>query len=187
MNIKPSFLNGALIGLFISFIGAIGFYGLALIMPFMVSAYLMIGILGITYHCYLSSTQQSNKGLVSSIVILVLITMVSWLFAWSLLTVVSLNCFLIWMFRIHYFHKSAIGAIGDLAILIGSTFLSAYTFAHTDSLFLSIWVFFLCQALFVLIPESIVKNSSPHHHVESKFSVAKRNAQSALNQLNQAI
>lgn len=187
MNIKPSFINGALAGFFISFIGAIGFYGLALIMPFMVSAYLVIGIVGISYHCYLSSTQQSNKGLVSSITVLVLITMVSWLFAWSLLTVIILNCFLIWIIRSHNFYKSAISSICDLGILIASTVLAAYTFLHTDSLFLSIWVFFLCQALFVFIPTSVNSNSTQSHKRESKFFAAQRNAQNALSQLNKAI
>ena len=72
--------------------------------------------------------------------------------------------------------------------LNGSSLLIAFAVAsHTDSLFLTLWCFFLMQALFVLIPKSIANpkaSSSSTPNNEDDFQHSFQAAQAAIQQLS---
>jgi len=94
---------------------------------------------------------------------------------------------IVWLVRSLYFYSSLVSALADLA-LNGSSLLIAFAVAsHTDSLFLTLWCFFLMQALFVLIPKSIANpkaSSSSTPNNEDDFQHSFQAAQAAIQQLS---
>lgn len=88
----------------------------------------------------------------------------------------------IWLLRSLFNYNRMLPALAD-AGLTGLALISAVVAAgHSHSLFLSLWCFFLVQALHGFLPKSIAK---PHRDRSSDpFDAAARQAEAALRQLS---
>ena len=88
---------------------------------------------------------------------------------------------LIWLLRCLYAHDSLRGALLDAGLNGLALAAAIATAAHTRSLFLSLWCFFLLQALYVLIPGTATRPGTADDR--DPFEHAARTAESALRRL----
>ena len=91
----------------------------------------------------------------------------------------------VWLVRSLYFHSSFAPALIDLGLSFLSITASAWAMSRSGSLFLSIWTFFLVQALYVLIPQVLgakARQVQPGPQ-NQEFRCAERQADAALRQL----
>jgi hypothetical protein len=90
---------------------------------------------------------------------------------------------LIWLVRSLYFHGSIVTALYDLGL--GALALAAAIWAakNSNSLFLTIWCFFLVHALFVVVPSGTPKSATADDGDNQSFQRARRSADAALRRL----
>jgi hypothetical protein len=92
---------------------------------------------------------------------------------------------LLWLLRSLYFHTGVLQAGMDLGLHVLAFASAVWAAAQTNSVFLSVWCFFLVQALFVCIP-GVRRESENQPSIipESRFDRAHRDAQSAVRRLS---
>jgi len=182
-----TFFEGVLLALIIGFISSLLLFTLSSFFPGNILIRGLISGISFAYIAYLLT--RSNERVGRIIVMTVLLTsMTTMWFAWPPITLFILgHMIIIWLVRCLYFYSSFVSSLADLA-LNGSSLLITFVVAgHTSSLFLTLWCFFLIQALFVWIPKSIAKPistaTSPLHD-EDNFQQSFRAAQAAVQQLS---
>lgn len=90
----------------------------------------------------------------------------------------------IWMLRCWACHGSFFMAIADAVLGLFAAAAGVVVIHATHSVFLALWSFFLIQALFVFIPDSL--RSAPRtatHDNDDRFARAQRSAEAALQRL----
>ena len=102
------------------------------------------------------------------------------LWAWVLAQVA-----MIWLVRCLYRYDSLGSAVADAALSAFAVATAIATAGYTRSMFLTLWSFFLVQALFVFIPASRAAAGGPASapDPEDAFAQAHRNAETALRRL----
>ncbi|NIB41624.1 hypothetical protein HBA55_18615 [Pseudomaricurvus alkylphenolicus] len=89
----------------------------------------------------------------------------------------------LWLARCLWFYPRLVSALTD-SILQAASFVAAlWALQYTGSVGLSLWTFFLCQALFVFIQQFQHRSDKDSPDLESGFHRAHRSAQSALRAL----
>ncbi len=92
---------------------------------------------------------------------------------------------LVWLVRCLYRYDGLTGAFADAALSAFAALTAVAIAAHTRSVFLSVWGFFLVQALFVLIPtrrHATPTNATPD--ADDAFGRAYRTAEAALRRMS---
>ncbi len=92
----------------------------------------------------------------------------------------------LWLIRSIYFYSSGLSALIDLALNLVAVASGYWAAVHTGSVFLTLWCFFLVQALFVAIPPKVKRQCRrpPATHRESEnFERARLSAEKAIRQL----
>ena len=90
---------------------------------------------------------------------------------------------MLWMIRSLYFYSSVLSSLADLGVNGLGVAAAAWAAAPTNSIFLSIWCFFLIQALFVYIPAVVRKENTANTNpvaAKDRFEQAYREAEYAL-------
>ena len=175
--------KGMTFGFIISVSAALLFFAFGVSVAVVPLLKLLIAGCTVAYLCYLLKHSDTRVG--------AWVTVCSWLLTTATVHYVSPSLTLfacaqlgfVWLVRTLYHHQGFIAAMLDL-LLAGAGFAAAVWTAHeTHSLFLSLWSFFLIQALFVLIPnQSQRSTASP---ASSVFDSAQRTAEAALRRLSQ--
>ena len=152
---RPSFLQGAGVALLASLAGGVVFSVLA--GPFQSDLVLrgVIAMLGLAYTLYLLSRSGEYVGRVTTITLWGAMFCLSWFTAPSLLIYLLLHVGSIWLVRSLYYYSSALSALLDLGLCAMSLATALWASTHTGNIFLSIWCFFVGQALFIGIPASM--------------------------------
>ena len=123
----------------------------------------------------------------------VVLTLASWLVLSGLLLVfnptlwvwLALQSVLIWLLRCLYRYDRLGSAIADAALSGLALATAVVTASHTHSLFLTLWSWFLMQALFVFIPTGRVATSArAEPENDDAFGQAQRTAEAALRRLS---
>ena len=84
-----------------------------------------------------------------------------------------------------YYHSSVIPALMDLGLSGLGLAAGIWALVQSGSFFLGFWCFFLVQALFVAIPNSMQRNSKePEWGSDDAFHRAHRTAEAALRRLS---
>src|SRR5262249_44593702 len=94
------------------------------------------------------------------------------------------QAFAIWLLRCWCRYTSPAAALADGALGLFAIAAASVTALHSHSVFLAFWSFFLVQALFVLIPETLqprIAATDPDD--EDRFDQAHRSAEAALRRL----
>jgi len=199
---RPTFYEGVLFALFASIIGSaiFGVFSGAFGNSGLVR--LLIAAGGFCYVLYLLSRSDERIGRVTVILVWLVVAGLSWILVPSLLLYVLIHAGLIWMIRSLYFHESPVGALADLALMGLGWVVALWVGMHTGSVLISVWCFFLSQALFVFIPANLfrhplkysLKQKDKHTQYQSSnsnhdqdFELAYRNAESALRRLSARI
>lgn len=181
----PSFYEGIAVTFVSSFVGSVLYFSLSSLFADSFLIRLLISTIGFVYLIYLLIRSQARIGKVIVIVLWPLLSLSLWLI-WPPITLfVLLHIAAIWLIRSLYFYSSVLSALADLALNLFSVSAAIWAAHHTGSIFLSIWCFFLIQALFVVIPDNIqYRSARKTPETEDRFHRAYKTAQSAVQKLS---
>ena len=183
----PGFLEGAAVALGASIFGSVTYSALTSFFGSGVVMRLLIVAIGLGYVVYLLSRSRERVGRITTIALWLLVAGITWFTAPPLILYLMVHLGLIWLIRSLYFYSSLFSAIADLGLNGVSLAAAVWALNQTGSLFVSIWCFFLMQALFVAIPANM-KHKAGQNQIpeprEDRFQHAYRVAETALRKLS---
>jgi hypothetical protein len=184
---RPSILEGASVALVGSIGAVVFFYTLSTLFSTDFLLYLLIALIGFFYVLYLLRRSGEKVGRIASLTLWTVSALIIWLIGMSLPLYLMAHLGLVWLIRSLYFYSSLISALADSVLVVFGVAAALWAMLQTGSLFVSVWSFFLVQALFVIIPSSW-KRSARRGLVlggeEEPFQNAYQSAESALNRLS---
>jgi len=184
---QPTFPEGIAVALAASLAGSMLYTATEVVLPGVPVLRLLIAGIGLAYVIYLLSRSPERVGRITAAVAWVLIAGVLWFTQPPLLLYMCVHLGMIWLIRSLYFYASALSALADLGLSGLSLAAALWAITRTGSVFLGIWCFFLVQALFVLIPKSVRRNSGRSqtgHDANDRFQHAYRVADAAVRKLS---
>ena len=181
---RPGFFHGVAVAAVLGFFASVF---IAVFTPFVgvgVVTRLVIPGLALAYILYLFSRTDEKTGRVTTLVTWTAVTLATWWFAVPLPFYVLIHAGAIWLVRSLYFYSGVVPSLLDMGLTGLSVITSIWALSRTGSVFLGTWCFFLVQALFAAIPQSIArKASNPEHAKDDGFERARRQADAALKTL----
>ena len=184
---QVSLFEGVLVALICSLTGSVLYFTFTSLFSVDFTVKLLMTGLSFFYLLYLLSRSHEAIGRLSVVLVWFVITIALWFFSAPVLLFVSTQLVIIWLVRSIYFYSSLFSAAADLALSALSMATAMWTISHTASPFLTLWCFFLTQALFVLIPRSInsaINNTANQQHSETSFQHSYRVAEAAVMKLS---
>jgi len=184
---SPGFLPGVAQALVISLVGSVVF---SLVKPYLGTDFalrLLIALSALTYGVFLLRDSPVRVGLVTTVALWSLVSGVVWLIPPGLFLFLLAHMGLIWLLRCCYCHQSLLAVLLDAGLQGASLVAALWALQHTGSVMLSLWCFFLVQALFVIIPDQLSGASDAlfTEAADTGFQRAHRSAESALRRLSQ--
>lgn len=184
---QPTYMEGVAVALAASVLGSVLYTTLTTVFASDWVMRLLIAGIGFGYVVYLLGRSGEHVGRIVTLAAWALVAGALWLIAPSLPIYVVTHVGLVWFIRSLYFHSSMVAALIDLG-LSGLSLAAAIWAAHqSGSVFLTLWCFFLVQALFVYIPTRISRRAEPDHEdLEGahRFERAHHAAETALRKLS---
>lgn len=180
---RPSFIEGVAVALAMSTFGAAVFGVLTAMFAPSGVLRLLIAVISLAYVIYLLARSHEHVGRVTVVLIWLISSSLIWLLAPPLPLYVVVHVGMLWLVRSLYFHASALSALSDLGLQGLSVTAAIWAGIQSSSPFLSIWCFFLVQALFVAIPISWcrqITDKPTRSDTEERFEHAYRVAEAAL-------
>lgn len=184
---RPSFFEGVAVGLIASIAGSALFFTLNVFLPFTSLVELIITGISFAYLIYLLARSPEKIGRLVVLSIWSVIATISWIMSLPIVVFVLVHVAMVWLVRSLYFYSSILAAMTDLGLTGLSIAVGIWAGWHTESVLLSIWCFFLTQALFVFIPSSKAKQAATQtssSNSEDAFASAQRSAEAALRKLS---
>lgn len=184
---KVTFWEGVVLGLLGSVIGSIGFFALSFLFSEDCAFRLLISGLAFAYILYLLSRSQERIGRITVMSIWFMLLVMLWLFYPPLTLFVIFHVLAIWLVRSLYCYASLFSSLTDLGLNTLSISSAFWALHHTGSLFLTLWCFFLVQALFVYIPTGIKRptpDKAAMSNSASDFKRAYQTAEAAVRKLS---
>jgi hypothetical protein len=148
---SPTFWEGSGIALLASIVGSIVYFAGCFLLTDGLAMRWVISLLALAYVLYLLSRSRQYVGRVTVMAACLLLGAGLWLIWPPLSLFFMLQAVAICIVRSLYFHTGVFSALADLALTLFSIACAFWALAQTGSLFISIWCFFLLQALFVFI------------------------------------
>ncbi len=183
----PTFLEGVGVALTASVVGSVLFTTLAPVFGSATVVRALIAAIGLAYVLYLLRRSRERIGRVTVVAGWAVAAFAIGLWQPPLLLYLLLHIALLWLVRSLYRYASLLSALADLGLSGLGLAAAVWAAVHTGSLFLSIWSFFLVQALCVAIPRDLRgrRAASPDGtQPEDRFQTAYRAAQAALRRLS---
>jgi len=185
MKHRPDMLEGVGVALLISLAGAAAFTFFSTL--FGVGFFrVVIAMLAFVYVLYLLFRSQHRTGRISVVVLWTMAALLNLFMMPSLPLYLLTHLLLIWLIRALYYYHGVVPALLDLGLIGIASLAAEWAWLSTHSLFMSLWCFFLSQALFVLIPSRITKKRkrpAQLHQPDDAFETAYRNAELAVRKL----
>jgi hypothetical protein len=181
---KPTFFEGVAVAFAISVIGSAGSLVSTPLLGRSITLYVLIAVAGFAYLIYLLTRSRERVGRVTTVVLWLAVTAVAWFTGMSFILFVVLQLGLLWLIRSLYFYASVLSALLDLGLMVLSVITAVWALAHTGSVFLTVWAFFLLQALFVAIPRQMNAGNKQTKPQEDTFQRAYRSAETAVRKLS---
>ncbi len=188
---RPNFFEGVVVGIIASiaasalFTTLIWFFSSANVLAFIVT------VISFAYILYLISRSPEKTGRIVVLTAWSIIATLLLLLPLPLTLLIFVHAILLWLIRSLYFYSSLLSSLIDLGLTGLSLAVALWAGIHTNSLFLSTWCFFLMQALFVVIPTRMTKqtttqtiNQTITPEREDAFESAHRSAEVALRKLS---
>jgi hypothetical protein len=186
---RPGFWREVGVALALGSVGAIAHPAVAAFVGSAASLRLIIGAIGIVYAVLLMRGVQARAGRVIAIAAWLALDIALFVFDPPLLLWLLAQSFAIWLLRCWCCYASLLAALADGALCLFALAAAMVGAAHSHSLFLALWSYFLVQALFVLIPDTLRPRSAgaihpdQRGHGEDRFDQAHRSAEAALRRL----
>lgn len=184
---RPTFFEGVLVAIVVSLVGAALFTAIGFVFPLAPALRIVVAGIGLGYVLYLLSRSRERVGRIVVLVLWGVVAGTTWFMAPSLTLYVLAHLGLIWLVRSLYFYSSVMSALLDLGLNGLALAAAVWAATVTHSVFLSIWCFFLVQALFVTIPKRLRRKASPGRpdpHNQDRFQHAHRVAENALRRIS---
>ncbi|MEW8506990.1 MAG: hypothetical protein AB2598_09810 [Candidatus Thiodiazotropha sp.] len=184
---RPSFMEGVAVALVASLGVGVLFTVLGAVFAPGFVLRMLIALTGLLYVLYLLRRSGEKVGRISSIALWLLSALLILLTGLSLPLYLLAHLGLVWLIRSLYFYSSLISALADFALVVVGMAAAVWAMLQSGSLFLSVWCFFLVQALFVVIPDSWKRSGKPgmtREGADDPFQQAYRTAQAALAKLS---
>ncbi|MGD8589800.1 MAG: hypothetical protein PVG22_13325 [Chromatiales bacterium] len=184
---RPTFFEGALVALVMSLVGSVLFTVLSPLMGGENGLRWLIAGMSLGYVVYLLKRSHEPVGRITVVLGWLMLTTVVGFLELSLPVYLIVHLLGVWLIRSLYFYAGILPTLLDLGLSALSLATGFWAFAHTSSLFLSIWCLFLVQALFVAIPASIRSKATETESQSlsgERFEQAYRGAQTALRKLS---
>jgi hypothetical protein len=182
---KPKFLEGVLLALGLSLLIAALFTVMSAFFPTRWLLQAVIAGASLSYILYLLYRSRERMGKVAVVTLWLLFAFGVWLLAPSTLILLFAHVAVIWVIRCLYYHSSILIALLDLGLIVLGMLVSLWTLLHTHSLLLSVWVFFLMQALFSVLPEQVFSAKTKRaKNQDDGFERAYASAEAAVRQLS---
>jgi hypothetical protein len=141
-----------------------------------------VALLGISYLIFLMRTGQARIGLISTLLGWCVLAGVLLVCQAGLMTWILTQATGIWLFRCATRHGQVGTCLADLLLGAFAIAAAVATLLHSHSAVLSVWVYFLVQALHALIPSRADSNITADA-TRSRFEQANHEAQQALRRL----
>jgi len=180
---RPSFWHGVAVALVLSIVGALAFPLIKLLLGHGLALRGLIAGLGFAYLLVLLHESQVAVGRIVTVVVWLVLTACLFLFDPTLWVWLLVQVGLIWLVRCLNLHGSLHAALADAGLNGLAVAAGLSTALHTHSVFLTLWTFFLIQALYALIPKLRGSSAQPETHAEG-FEQAYRTAEAALRRLS---
>ena len=184
---QPTFFEGVVLALAARLLGSVLYSVLSSVFPADAVVRLLIAAIGLAYVFYLLSRSRERVGRVTVVACWALAAGVIWFIAPPLLLYGLMHLGLIWLTRSLYFYSSVLSALADLGLNGLSLASAIWAAGQTGSVFLSLWCFFLVQALFVAIPARLnrsIRETPAVREDEDRFQRAHRSAEAAVRKLS---
>lgn len=184
---QPTFFEGVAVAVAASLLGSTLYSVLSSVFPAGAVLRLLIAGIGLAYVLYLLSRSRERLGRVTVVAGWTLVTGVIWFIEPPLMLLVLVQLGLIWLIRSLYFYSSVLPALADLGLNGLSLAAAIWATGQTGSVFLSLWCFFLVQALFVAIPGRLSRCNRQipaGPEIEDRFQHAHRAAETAVRKLS---
>jgi len=152
---RPAFSEGVIVAILVSLVATVAFTVLSSFFPTRWLLQAMIASVSLVYVIYLLVRSQEKTGRITVVAVWGAVTILTWVFSPSTIITLFVHVGLIWLVRALYYYTSLIVAMVDLGLTLFGIAAAIWTLLYTNSLFLSVWCFFLIQALFVLLPKDI--------------------------------
>jgi len=185
---RPTLLEGILVALTASLVAGPLVFGLRLVLGVSMAWKAGIVILAYAYIVYLLAQSSRTAGRTTFAVLSLLVLLASLMFEvrWPAMALIAVA--LIWGLRAYAYSQSFVVTLlhGGLCLLGLSAALWAY--AHSSSIALASWSFFLMQAAFVLVPPRLARRTLAAGGIAGAqevdgFVLAHQAAQKALGRL----
>jgi len=181
---RPSFWREVGVALALSIAGAIAFHATAVVIGSATALRLVIAGLGIVYAISLLRGLGARVGRMLAIGAWLALDVALFVFDTPLLLWLMAQTFAIWLLRCWCCYASLFAALADGALGMFALAATEVAAAHSHSVFLALWSFFLVQALFVLIPEDPrQRHATALPDDADRFDQAQRSAEAALRRL----
>ena len=193
---RPGFSEGILVAIIISLVVTAVFTVMSAFFPTRWLLQVLIAAVSFSYVLYLLVRSNEKVGKLTVVAVWGSVSVLTWMFSPSIIITLFVHIGLIWLVRALYFYTSLLIALLDLGLTLFAMTSAIWTLSYTNSLFLSVWCFFLLQSLFVLLPSDLSKNDLKQKWFRSKtgintneskkkdpFEQAHQSAQAALRQL----
>ena len=183
---QSGFFEGVAFALAASLLGGTLYHVLGSVLAAGAVLQLLIAAVGLAYLLYLLSRSRERLGRITVVVCWTLLTVVIWFIDPPLMPHLLAQIGFIWLIRSLYFYSSVLPALADLMLNGLSLTAAVWAARQTGSVFLSLWCFFLVQALFVAIPARFRRHrdETPGPESEDRFQRAHRSAEAALRRLS---
>jgi hypothetical protein len=179
-----NFWSGVSVALVASLLGSIGYFALGNLLFADIGIRLVISGLAFAYGLYLLSCSQERTGRFTMLLLGSTGLIMLWLYSPSLTWFVLWQVLALWLLRAIYYHAGVLPALADLGLSLLSLAAACWALAHTGSLFLSLWCFFLTQALFVFIPKRSNLQPAARSDSATEFNRAYQTAEAAVRKLS---
>ena len=177
------FGEGVLVALLAAMLASVAQTGLGLLLPAAdVGQLLCIG-LGFGYGLYLLARSREHLGRIVVAIGWVAVSFLVVALTAGLWPQVLAQLVLVWLTRVFYYHTETFAALVDLGLLVLGFLAAIWVLERTGSLFLTIWMFLLVQALFPLIP-SRPDGGERADPPQDPFVAAEHTAEHALRRLS---
>ena len=181
---RVSFLRNVGAALVLSLLGGAGFAGLRIVFgPALALESVIAGLAG-AYVLYLLAQAPHATGRVVAFSAWLAGTAAALMFAPHVGVLLCAEVLMVWLVRSLYFHASALAALADLLLCGLALGAGIWAAEQSGSVFMTLWCFFLVQALFVCIPRNLPRpRADDASQVVDDFSQAHRAAQAAVRRL----
>ncbi len=183
----PTFMEGAGVAFALSVSAAALFSVLLLFVTGGLALRAVVSGIGFAYVAYLLARSGERVGRVSAVAGWLLLSGATWVMAPPLPLFLALHIGGVWLIRSLYYHAGVLSALVDAALGVLGFAAALWAGIQSNSLFLSVWCFFLVQALFVVIPVDWRRSRSTPRSIPShddSFEHAHRAAEAAVRRLS---